>query len=206
MSVVAAAAQHARAGMRRLIPARYHAVSGAVARVAVACCGKADISREGSICVSLPGTVARLARGVLIAAHMVLSEVAVAEHALLRTHRLSRVGDGVGSVVRLFLEGRPARNARREGDDRQRGVPDSSPSDPDPTSTGAQPASPQRMSLSRAWKEAPFSYMWSLATALSWHEEQTDATGEIFKSSPGSIRSAPVSIEEGEVAAAASVL
>ena len=193
--------------MRRLIPARHHAVAFAVARVAVCCCGKADVPRGGSVCVSLPGTVARLARGVLIAAHMVLPEVAVAERALLRAHGLSRVGDGVGSVVRLFLEGRPARNARREGDDCQRGVPDTSPGDPDPTATtGVQPASPQRMSSSRAWKEAPFSNMWSLATALSWHEEQTDATGEMFKSSLGSIRSAPVSIEEGEVAAAASVL
>ena len=203
---MAAAAQHARAGMRRLIPARHDAVAFAVARVAVVCCGKADIPRGGSVCVSLPRAVARLARGVLIAAHMVLPEVAVAERALLRAHGLSRVGDGVGSVVRLFLKARPARNACREGDDRQRGVPDASPRDPDPTSTGAQPASPQRMSSSRAWKEAPFNNMWTLATALSWHEEQTDATGEMFKSSLGSIRSAPVSIEEGEVAAAASVL
>jgi hypothetical protein len=88
---------------------------------------------------------------------------------------------------------------------RQHGTIDRRPvdlSDPHDGETTLRPPDESReqtgcfhiMSSSRAWNEAPFSFMWSVADSWLWQPEHTDAAGEILRSSPGSSRSAPVSI------------
>src|SRR6185503_9653460 len=66
-------------------------------------------------------------------------------------------------------------------------------------------ASRQLMSVSRAWNDAPCSFMCVKAASLSWHAEQTEAVGEMFRSSVETLRSAPVAIVVGSAANAFSV-
>ena len=61
------------------------------------------------------------------------------------------------------------------------------------------------MSASRAWNEAPCSFMCVSAASLSWQPEQTDAVGEMLRSSVETVRSAPVSIVVGRASSASSV-
>ena len=57
-----------------------------------------------------------------------------------------------------------------------------------------------------ALDEPPNATMWSFAMAESWQDEHVAETGEMLRSSAGSVTSAPVSTVDGNVAQASSVL
>src|SRR4029453_3870740 len=133
---------------------------------------------------------------------------------LVRADLLGRAFDGSAAMRALQVLGRERRHAPRHAEQEQPPVrakssvvslvapPARSQS---PPSRPASWASRQLMSASRAWNDAPCSFMCVNAASLSWHAEQTDAVGEMFRSSVETLLSAPVSIVVGRPLCVSSV-